>query len=453
MKNITVKQIEQACGGKYTGPDHIYESRIAGVVIDSRKVEKDYIFVAIVGENSDGHDFAAKAIESGALCCISEKYLEGVPHILVESSVKALQEAAKYYRSILDIKVVGITGSVGKTSTKEMIHAVLSQRYSVHKTQGNYNNGLGVPLTIFQIEDYHKVAILEMGISDFGEMHLLADIARPDICVVTNIGICHLENLKTRDGILKAKSEIFDFIDESAVIVLNKDDDKLVTLENIKDIEPMTFGIENKSADVVADTITTDGIAKTTCNIKYKGTNSRININIPGRHMVYNACAGYLLGKIFELSEEEITKGIETLVPVNGRNNIIRTEKYVVIDDCYNANPISMKASIDVISNATGRNVVILGDMFELGENEVSLHKEIGEYIAKKNVKQVICAGRLAKNIADGVKENSDISVNYFVTRDEMISVIDTLLEKGDNILVKASHGMGFDKVVEVLTK
>lgn len=454
MKNIKIKDIIKACEGVFHGDESILEDNINGVVIDSRLVQEGYVFVAIQGERSDGHDFAKKAIESGAVCCISEKRLDdNIPHILVKSSAKALQEAAKYYRSILDIKVIGITGSVGKTSTKEMISAVVSQKYATHKTQGNYNNELGLPLTIFQIEDYHKIAVLEMGISDFGEMHLLADIARPDICVITNIGLCHLDTLKSRDGILKAKSEIFDFINDDTVIILNGDDDKLVSVEDVKGIKPYTFGINNTDAGIVADNIITDGLSGVSCDINSGENTVRVNVPIPGNHMVYNACAGYLAGKSLGLSDEEIVKGIACLVPVDGRNNIIKTSKYTVIDDCYNANPVSMKAAIDVLSGAEGRKVAILGDMFELGDDEEKLHREVGDYLVGKSIDAVVCVGSLSKNIIEGCSADLSKIVKHYETREEFLSDVKAVVKEGDIILVKASHGMGFDKVVEVLTK
>lgn len=452
MKNITLGQIAQACKGRYVGPDNLLSQKISGVTIDSRKVKEGYVFVAIVGERSDGHDFAESAVQNGALCCISEKELpENVPYILVKSSAAALQDAARYYRSTLDIKIVGITGSVGKTSTKEMVSSVVSQKYATLKTEGNYNNELGLPLTIFNIEDYHRVAVLEMGISDFGEMNLLAGIAKPDICVITNIGLCHLETLKSRDGILKAKSEIFDFITPDAGIVLNGDDDKLVNITDIKGIRPYTFGIDNTGADIVATDIENKGLEGVSCELSFGDTVTKVNIPIPGKHMVYNAMAGFLVGKLLGLTEQEIVNGIASLTPVTGRNNIINTGKIIVIDDCYNANPVSMKASIDVLDDARGRRVCILGDMFELGENEAELHRSVGEHLAQKNIEVLICVGALSANIAAAAAKNQNMQVIHFDTREELLANLKNIVKQGDNVLVKASHGMGFDEVVKEL--
>ena len=248
MKAMTLREIAAACGGHYYGDKTKLDMEVTGVAIDSRKVEEGYLFVPIKGARVDGHSFIPQVMGKGALCTLSEVVLEGVshPYILVKSSEQALKDLAEHYRKALNIKVVGITGSVGKTSTKEMIGSVLSQKYNVLKTAGNFNNEIGLPLTIFNIRDEHEVAVLEMGISDFGEMHRLAKMARPDICVITNIGLCHLENLGDRDGILKAKTEMFDFAQPNATIILNGDDDKLITVKDWDGYSPLYFGLSTE---------------------------------------------------------------------------------------------------------------------------------------------------------------------------------------------------------------
>jgi len=251
MQNLSLKNIALACGGTYIGPSELEDKVICGAVIDSRLVEKDYLFIPIKGERVDGHSFIPQVFEKGAACVLSEVELENPagPYIRVTSSEVALKKIAAFYRQSLSIKVVGITGSVGKTSTKEMIASVVAQKYSVHKTAGNFNNEIGLPLTIFGIRREHQVAILEMGISDFNEMHRLAEVANPDVCVITNIGLCHLENLGTRDGILQAKTEMFDHMKEGGVAILNGDDDKLAT-KSVVNGKPAVFyglGVEPKT--------------------------------------------------------------------------------------------------------------------------------------------------------------------------------------------------------------
>jgi len=518
MKGMTLSAIADSCNGIYFGPEDNKYDTVKDVVIDSRKVNKGSLFIAIKGERSDGHDYIEAVYESGALCCITEKNLESENHsyIKVESSLQAIKDIAEYYRSVLDVKVIGITGSVGKTSTKETIAAVISRKFRVLKTLGNFNNEIGLPLTIFRLTSEDEVAVLEMGISDFGEMTRLSKIAKPDICVITNIGLCHLENLKSRDGILEAKTEIFKSMATDGSVILNGDDDKLVTIHNVNGKAPYFFGIDNK-CEYFADSIENLGLdgMKATIHCGEKESFDVV-IPIPGHHMVYNALAATVVGKVFGLSKEEIRDGIESLESLSGRNHIIKKNGFIIIDDCYNANPVSMKASIDVINTAIGRKVCILGDMFELGVNERTLHYEIGEYLATKEIDVLITVGSLAKEISDAVKKNNELNwnttnkseangtnelesngmnesevngtnepeangmnepdwnlngsniskeskeskelgrsnrcqVRHFETRDDMLLELNNLVHTGDTILVKASHGMEFSKIVEYL--
>lgn len=293
----------------------------------------------------------------------------------MEDTVTAMKRLARFYRSTLDIKVVGITGSVGKTSTKEMIASVLDTKFRVHKTQGNFNNGIGLPLTIFQIEKEHQVAVLEMGISEFGEMHELADMAQPDIMVITNIGLCHLENLKTRDGILKAKTESFAHLKPDGVVILNGDDDKLSTVEQVAGRKPVFYGIKGRNlceTSVCADAVIEHGLEGMTAEFHTPQGDMEVFIPIPGEHNVYNALAATCVAEQLGLSMDEIKCGIAAASTISGRTNLIHTKGMTVIDDCYNANPVSMKASLDVLSKAGGRKIAVLGDMGELGEDENS---------------------------------------------------------------------------------
>ncbi|WP_461811109.1 UDP-N-acetylmuramoyl-tripeptide--D-alanyl-D-alanine ligase [Faecalimonas sp.] len=455
MKYMSLQEIATACGGTYFGDKNKLSLEVNGVAIDSRKVEKDFLFVAIKGARVDGHNFIPQVMENGALCALSEKDLGDVPfsYILVKSCEQALKDIAEHYRLALDIKVVGITGSVGKTSTKEMIASVLEQKYSVLKTEGNFNNEIGLPLTIFNIRKEHEVAVLEMGINEFGEMHRLAKVARPDICVITNIGICHLENLINRDGVLRAKTEMFDFMREGGQILLNGDDDKLITVENVHGVNPVFFGLA-KQHSYYADNIQSLGLKGTSCTLHLPNGTVEATIHLPGKHMVYNALAGACVGYSLGLTTTEIQKGIESLLPVSGRNNLIETENLLIIDDCYNANPVSMKASLDVLSNGLGRKVAILGDMGELGEDEKALHYSIGTYASQKGIDLICCIGTLAQEFVHGAKSiHSNSEVLYFETKEEFLSQLHVIVKKDDTILVKASHSMEFPKIVEALQK
>ena len=462
MKNMILENIEKACGGRYIGTEAEKKTEVLGVVIDSRQVESGYLFVAIPGEKVDGHKFIPDVFAKGAAAVLSEQQLEDPagPYILVESTTKALRDLAEYYRKSLDIKVVGITGSVGKTSTKEMIASVLSEKYRVLKTEGNYNNEIGLPLTIFKIRAEHEVAVLEMGISEFGEMHRLATMANPDICVITNIGLCHLENLKTRDGILKAKTESFAHLKKDGIAILNGDDDKLSTIRQVGDKEPVFYGMEEKmeyredaKKSVYATGVENLGLYGMQARIHTPEGERDVRIPIPGEHNVYNALAATAVGLSLGLSLDQISSGILKAKTIGGRTNLLNTGSMTVIDDCYNANPVSMKASIDVLATAEGRKIAVLGDMGELGENEKKLHYEVGEYLAKKEIDVLFCAGELSEEIAKAAqKESKTCEVYYFKTRDALLEQLLPFLKKGDTVLVKASHFMEYPKIVKALT-
>lgn len=452
MKNMTLDAIARACYGVFHGSADQLEVTVSGITIDSRKIEDGFLFVALRGERVDGHSFVESAYEKGAKACLVEDIPENAagPYIVVESCAQALKDIAEYYRSILDIKVVGITGSVGKTSTKEMIASVLEQKYKVLKTQGNFNNEIGVPLTIFNIKEEHEVAVLEMGISDFGEMHRLSKMARPDICVMTNIGQCHLENLKTRDGILQAKSEIFDFAKKDCTAILNGDDDKLITLKERSEINPKFFGMDSQF-DIHAENVVDHGLEGINCDICYGTERINVWIPIPGMHMVYNALAGAMVGLSLGLTKEEIKAGVEALKPTGGRNNILQLNGKTIIDDCYNANPVSMRSSLDVLAKAEGRQVAILGDMGELGADEKELHYGVGEYAAQKNIDLFLCVGVLSEEMKKGAEsvKDSKTQIMHFETKEELLNELAGIVKDGDTVLVKASHFMQFEKIVE----
>ena len=453
MKFMTLKAIAEACGGTYYGPVDNLEKCVAGIAIDSRKIQNDWLFAATVGERVDGHSFIESCYEKGVLCCLGEKapICEDHSYIQVASTFQALKDIAEYYRSTLEIPVVGITGSVGKTSTKEMISSVLGVKFNTLKTAGNFNNEVGLPLTVFNIRETHKAAVLEMGISDFGEMHRLSKIARPNICVITNIGLCHLEFLGDRDGVLRAKSEIFDFAAEGAKAIVNGDDDKLHTLKSREDLDVTLFGMDS-SNDIYAKQVENLGLDGLQCVISTPAGEFSAHIHIPGMHMVYNALAGTSVGLALGLTLEEIKAGIESAQTISGRNNIIHTEKYTIMDDCYNANPVSMKASLDVLSTALGRKVAILGDMGELGADELALHYTVGEHAAQKQIDLLLCVGTLSEEIVKGAKAvNPEINAEVFTTKEELLEKLSELLADGDSILIKASHFMQFEKIVNAL--
>lgn len=469
MEGMTLEAVTLAVNGTYTGPDSGKEITLRSITIDSRKVEKDCLFVAIKGQRVDGNDFVQGAYGDGAACCMSTlpPKDESRPYIQVKSCEQALKDMAEYYRSILDVTVVGITGSVGKTTTKEMIASVISRKYDTLKTLGNFNNEIGLPLTIFRLRPHHQVAILEMGISDFGEMTRLAKVARPDACVITNIGQCHLENLGTRDGVLKAKTEVFDYLREGGTAYLNGDDDKLITLQKDKRIQPpVYFGLseaEDKGhVSVYSQKIQSLGLAGSSIELVTPKGSVSVTVPSPGRHMISNALAAAAVGLGLGLSLEQIKEGIEAYEPVGGHGHILQTDSLTIMDDCYNANPVSMKAGIDVLAQVEGRKVAILGDMYELGEQEEQMHYEVGVHTAAAGIDVLVAVGGLGRNYADGARafwkqgvqrqlEESKTAVFYLETLDEVLEKLPELLQMQDAVLVKASHAMHFEKIVERL--
>ncbi|MCQ2497447.1 MAG: UDP-N-acetylmuramoyl-tripeptide--D-alanyl-D-alanine ligase [Lachnospiraceae bacterium] len=460
MKDLSLKNIAAAIGGQLKNAQNADCNKEAqGVDIDSRKIEKDYIFIATKGEKVDGHSFVNDVAKKGALGAIVET--DGdyeLPYIVVDNSFDALKKLAAFYRSRLNIPIIGVTGSVGKTSTKEFIAGTLSAKYKVLKTFGNHNNEVGMPLTLLSIKEEHEIAVVEMGISDFGEMERLASISKPDACVITNIGQCHLEKLIDRDGVLSAKTKMLDYMNPDGLTLLNGDDDKLITVKKNNNREPKFFGI-GENNDYYATDIEEKGLlgSEAVFVIKKNDTELRyeVKVPLPGRHMVSNALAAWAVAEEFGLTPDEIIKGISEVKATAGRSNIIDTGKYIVIDDCYNANPVSMKAAVDLLMSANSRKVAILGDMFELGENTGQLHYSVGEYCGQSDVDVLVAIGELAKNIYDGATEkdiNSSILKYYFENKEQALEELSDILKEKDSVLIKASNGMKFNVIVNKLS-
>lgn len=461
MKNMTLKNIARACRGTLCGGEG-REEKASCVVIDSRRLEPGGIFIATRGATVDGHAFIPQVSAKGALGVVCEKppsdgVPEDFPYILVEDSFQALKDIAEYYRSQLDIPVVGITGSVGKTSTKEFIAAVLSVRYRVLKTEGNFNNEIGLPLTVLSIRREHEAAVLEMGISDFGEMHRLSKIARPDVVVMTNIGQSHLERLGSREGILKAKSEIFDFMNPQGCVFVNGDDDLLCHMREKDGRRVLHFG-QNPANEIFASDLESCGLSGTRAMIHGDLKVFPVEVPLPGEHMVQDALAAAALGMYFGLTARQIAEGIRQVQNVKGRGNVIELPFCRVIDGSYNANPGSMKAAIEMLTLAFERKVALLGDMFELGEETASLHGEVGIYAVEQKIDVLVCVGGLSRHMYEAARDCAEKKGNenrtelfYFESLESMIKGLPDILRKGDAVLVKASHAMEFEKVVEWL--
>ncbi len=452
MKPVTLQKIADVTGGKYIGDDKYRNSVITGVVTDNRKVRPGNLFVCIQGARVDGHDFAQSAVENGALCCLCTREMVGsFPYVLVDSAIDALKALAEWYRSLFTIPVIGVVGSVGKTTAKEFTACVLSQKYNVLKTEANLNNELGVPLTILSMGQEHEAAVIEMGISDFGEMRRLSKMVRPDICIMTTIGYCHLENLIDLDGVLRAKSEVFEYMTSDSLAVLNGDDPKL------RNFTPGTrilrFGL-GENCDIRAEQVKSMGFDGISARLILK--NETVDITVPafGTHIIYGVLGAAAVGSELGLDGESIKNGIMTYEPVGGRAKVTDTGLITVINDCYNANPNSMSASITSLASVSprGRRVAILGDMKELGGESSKLHREMGQLAAEKGIDLVICVGDEAENIYLGVNEKGGNAV-YFKDKAELYGKLWDLIDEGDVVLVKASHSMGFEEIVDKLVQ
>jgi UDP-N-acetylmuramoyl-tripeptide--D-alanyl-D-alanine ligase len=448
MVPFTLKQALAACGGIFAGGERLLEQEIKGVTIDSRTVCPGFLFVPIKGENHDGHDFIPKAREAGALCCLTEKPLETEPYILVNSALDAFQDIAAFYRSLFDIPVVGITGSAGKTTTKELIAGVLEQKYSVLKNEGNFNNQTGVPITVLRLDHGHEAAVIEMGTNHFGEISRLSRIVRPGVCVLTNIGEAHLEFLGSKEGILKAKSEMFEYMKPGGHVVINGDDPLLASLVS-RFPDAVTFGLKEgnkvRAKDIVD--LRLDGVSFT---VSRGEKETKLHVASPGEHMVLNALAALAVGEILGVGEERIRRGISGFEPASGRMHVTETDRITILNDAYNANPTSMAASISIAAKAKGRKVCILGDMFELGENEAVYHKGVGYHAAKEGIDLIVCVGELSGSICEAALERGANAL-HFKDTEALTAALPQLIETGDTVLVKASHGMHLETVAEWL--
>ena len=428
------------------------KSDFNNICIDTRKIQKNNIYLAINGERFNGNKFVMEAFSKGASIAIVDEVLFDIDKcknlgtiIKVDNSEKALLDLASFYRKKLGLKIVGVTGSCGKTSTKDLIAAFLSEKYKVFKTKGNFNNQIGLPLMILELDSTYDVAVLEMGMSNLGEIDVLANCARPDIAVITNIGLSHIENLKTQDNILKAKCEIFNYFNESNTLIINGDDKNLLKITD-KCFEILRIGY-NHEYDVYAFNI----ILKednTTFSIKDNNQEYTFTIPMAGKHNVLNSMLAIEVAKKLKVSFEEMEKGIKNLEATSMRLEVIKKDKITIINDCYNASPDSMKSSIDVLNTyKKGRKVAILGTMNELGDEAIKAHTEVGDY-AKDKIDLLIAIG----DYKDCFKKGFNLdNILVFSDKKDFLSNLKAIIKENDVILVKASRGMKFEEIVNSL--
>ena len=451
MKPFLLSDAVRAIGGRYVGDEAALDRQITSVTSDSRTAGAGALFIAFKGNRVDGHDFMASCLERGAAACVTEREPAGNerPAIVVESSLKAIGALAAWHRSRFNIPVIGITGSVGKTTTKEMISAVLSQRFATHSTEGNHNNELGVPWTLLRLDTGHEVSVVEMGISDFGEMRRLTAMVRPTIAVFSVIGDAHLEFLGDRAGVLRAKGEMFEGMDASGLAVLNGDDALL------KDCRPnmrrVLYGCGG-DCDVRGEAIKNLGEDGIELTIRHAGGSFAAKIPAFGSHTVYAALAAAAVGLELGLTEAQIARGIANYHTVGDRARILHVGDLTVVSDCYNANPNSVRAALDSLSALKGRRVALLGDMLELGDGSDALHAGVGEYAARLGIDLVVGCGPHSKFTAQAAKD-AGCEARYFADKAVLLDALDDLIRPGDCVLVKASLGMAFKEVVNRLTR
>ncbi|MBV4447777.1 UDP-N-acetylmuramoyl-tripeptide--D-alanyl-D-alanine ligase [Clostridium tyrobutyricum] len=459
MEYISLKDIVKAIDGKIIF-EGIYEG-FNNVNSDTRKIEKKDLFIALKGENFNGNNYIKQASEKGASICIVDEInyddSEIRPYttiIKVENTRSALLDLAQYYRSILDIKVIGITGSVGKTSTKDLVAAALSYKFKVFKTEGNFNNEIGLPHMIFKLDNSYDIAVLEMGMNNLGEIHNMAKAAKPDIAVITNIGTAHIGRLKSRENILKAKLEITDFFSSENILVLNNGNDLLSTVKSNK-FKINTVSLNDRSNLSAFNIKLMENSIEFSVKKNDFDINEKIDVMAPGKHSVINSLLAVMCARLFKLTYNEIRLGFKNLETTKMRLEIIQGKKFKIINDCYNANPDSMKAAIDVLSDFDGnRKIAVLGTMGELGEKSQELHEEIGEYASKLGVNLLIALGEYSIYYKRGFEKLSinNRKIMEFKNYDEAVNFLTgSYIETGDVLLVKASRTMRFESIVEKL--
>lgn len=447
MQRLNTDDIVKATGGRLICGDGGFE--ISEITTDSRCAGVNMLFVPIAGENNDGHDFILNAFENGADAVITHRDIlpvAGKNIIRVADTRRALGDIARYYKKKYTLPTVAITGSVGKTTTKDMISAVLAMKYNTLKTQGNFNNDIGLPLTLFRLEHKHEIAVVEMGMSHMGEIDYLASIARPDTAVITNIGMSHIENLGSKENIYKSKMQVCDYFGADNLLVLNGDDEFL--RRGCDKCRCVMYGIENKDCDLVAENIRSMGIDEFT--VRVDGEEYEIYVRVPGVHNVYNALAAVAVGRNYDIPFEDIAEGIREFQPTDMRMEIKNYGGITVINDCYNASPDSMRAALKVLGEMKSeRKIAVLGDVLEIGGFAEKELYEVG--LAAGYADAVITVGDNSRFIAKGAQLAGTETVRSFKSADDATAFLDGFLTDGDAVLIKASRGMHLEYITEAL--
>ena len=450
---FSIKKAAAAVSGELVNCNDISDKIISSVSTDTRTISEGALFIALKGEKFDGHKYIDVALNNGAICVVAEKTAEipqDAPAILVDDTSQALLDLAGAYRREMRIPLVAVTGSVGKTSTRGMIASVLSQKYKTLATEGNFNNEVGVPLTLFKLRKEHEIAVIEMGMNHFGELSRITAAARPDAVVITNVGEAHIENLGSREGILKAKLEVLEGLSYDGTVILCGDNDMLWSVNGTLDFETLYFGIKNAHCDIMANDVRTYAEGSE-FDFEADGESYHARINVPGVHHIYNALGAILVGLKYNVPMSDILNGISDFMPVGLRQAIVKLDNYTLIKDCYNANPTSMRSGLEVLSlrEDGGRKVAILGDMLELGTISESAHRDVGKAVIKNNVDCLITIGEKARLIAESAAESGmdENSIFSFDDNESACAALGDIIQKGDVILLKASRSMRLEEV------
>ena len=457
MQALTLRQLLEAVNGTLLGDFDDLDAQAVQVSTDSRSITPGCLFIPLEGERFDGHSFIQAALEAGAAGCLTarerESYLPGRFYIKVRSTQRALWELARYYKKLFPIPFIAVTGSVGKTTTKDMTAAVLGARFCVHKTEGNFNNDIGVPLTLLRLEAQHEVCVVELGMDHAGEIDNLARLVEPDMALITNIGDAHIENLGSRENIFKAKCEIFPHLKEEGLAVLNGDDPLLATLRGTLARRTVFVG-GGEGLDYTAFDLNSDGGGHLSCRVKTPKSQFEANIPALGNHMIYPTLMAAAVGEALGMAPDEIVRGIGAFLPTKMRMNIVRCKgDIVILNDAYNANPQSMRAAAAVLGDAgrKRRKVAVIGDMKELGPGGEQFHRAVGGCFAQSGADRLIAIGDLARFMAEGARDAGLEQADYFPTLDEAKNALSREVRAGATILVKASRSMAFEKVVDYL--
>ena len=457
MEAITVQELLEAVGGTLLGQADLSRT-VAQVDTDSRDIHPGSLFIPLVGERFDGHAYVNAALEAGAAGCLTARpwpeRREDRFYIQVADTERALGDLARWYKNRFAIPCVGVTGSVGKTTAKDMIAAVLGVKYKVLKTEGNFNNNIGLPLTLLRLDASYQAAVLEMGMDKFGEIDYLSGIVQPDIGVITNIGDAHIEKLGSRENIFRAKCELIPHIRTGGLLILNADDAMLAALRGRTPVDTVFCG-KAEGAEYRSQVTGGDGVSHIHCHLTTPRMDREVKIPALGEHMIYPTLIAAAAGERLGLTPDEIQRGLARFVPTRMRMNLVqRGENITILDDTYNANPQSMRAAIQVLSDShSAWKAAVLGDMFELGPYSPALHMEVGEYLGKQGIHCLVAVGDEAKHIAQGAEKSGVERVFYCRTKGEAEKILPEIVKPDSTILVKASRGMKLEELVARLVE